>query len=392
MAKNLPPQKGVAYKPIKKNKNIDLPSADIDAVKASSPLPTMGSESDDDNEDDMPLTASNVSLINRKHKRGTAKASAAPIEKAKQARVSGPVPRARSSQRQTSTKSYGPDDAPTKEAMYRAMRQGPKAGLRQWSDAEKRDFCMVHLPAYFGTATMKTSPCQIDQWIESWWNAHGKQLWARIKKREREGVSSASDSGDARSSTGDVLKMKKGGKAPQAATNSVISSQITLSSLFDMGKIPKKRKASAGEEDEMPPPRSTKKERTGANEANANLSLPMDVAADVPASALQAASHGIGMPLSEPNHISKDSEKAALLGVKQGNVPRSHLSGREAIALAEKQNREARKAAALQASAIQRVKVDNEVAKGLIEADQVPKVEVPSFGAYNVLESLGAGK
>ncbi|KAF2213777.1 hypothetical protein CERZMDRAFT_83877 [Cercospora zeae-maydis SCOH1-5] len=375
MAKSQQPTKGVAYKPMKKNQSGDVPAADASPLKISLPLPTMSPESDHDDEDDMPLTASNASLINRKRKRATTKAQAAPPEKAKQARVSSPAPRSREapSRRHSSAKPLG-DNAPTKEAMCRAMRQGPKAGLKEWSDAEKRDFCMIHLPAYFGTVTMKTSPFQIDQWIESWWNGHGKQLWAKIKRRERERVSSGGD--ETTPSRGDILKTTKGGKAPQAAMHSVIQPQLPLSKLAEIGRIPKKRKASAADEDEMPAARSIKKTRTGANESSSSREL----------------SYGIDTRTTGSKHISKAPEQAVLRDLEQGNISPSRLSGREAIALAENENRGARQAAELKVSEERRVQVDNVISKRLEEPDYFPKVTVPSFGGHNVLESLGVGK
>lgn len=391
MAKNQPPKKGVAYKP-KKKRSSDPAAAQVGPVQDTLALPSSGLESDDDDGDDMPLTVSNASLINRKRKRITKTVPEQPSDKPKEARVSAPIsrPRPQTLRRQAPATPHNPENAPSTEAMCRAMRQDPQVRLREFSDAEKRDFCMIHLPAYLGTATMTTSPFQVDQWIESWWNRHGKQSWAKLKKRQREFESASSGSDASTLSTSDPFRVMKGHRAPRKALNSVLQQQIPFSQLPKIEKKSQKRKSDAGEEeDEMPRAHPTKKARTGTSEAHANLSRQLGGTSEDRSSTSRETSDGSDTRIAAWKGIGKAPEKA----VEKAGVPRSRpMTGREAIALAEKQNREAREQTELKVQEEKQAKVDGEIAKRLTEPDQIPKIDVPSFGAYNVLESLGIGK
>ncbi|CAK1367444.1 unnamed protein product [Cercospora beticola] len=391
MAKNQPPKKGVAYKP--KKKSSEPTAAQVGPVQDTLSLPSSGLESDDDDGDDMPLTVSNASLINRKRKRTTKTAPEQLAEKPKKPRVSAEIsrPRPQTTRRQAPSKPHDPENAPSKEAMCRAMRQDFKVGLREFSDVEKRDFCMVHLPAYLGTATMTTSPFQIDQWIESWWNRHGKQSWAKLKKRQREFESASSGSDASTKSTSDASRVMKGHKAPRKPLNSVLQPQIPFSELPKIEKKSKKRKSDAGEEEDevLRAPTTNKKARTGTSEPHADLLRQMDGTGEDRSSTSREASDGKDTPISGWKDVGRAPEKA----VKKADTTRSRpMTGREAIALAEKQNREAREEAERTAHKEKQAKVDHEIAQRLTEPGQVPKVDVPSFGAYNVLESLGIGK
>ncbi|PPJ52139.1 hypothetical protein CBER1_10237 [Cercospora berteroae] len=374
MAKNHPPQKGVAHKP-KKKRSSDPTAAQVDPVQDTISLPSPGLKSDDDDGDDMPLTVSNASLINRKRKHATKTVPEQPTEKPKKPRVSAPSsrPRPQTLRRQAPTKPHDPENAPSTEAMCRAMRQDPRVGLREFSDVEKRDFCMVHLPTYLGTATMTTSPFQIDQWIESWWNRHGKQSWAKTKKRQRELESASSGSDASALSTSDASRP-----------------QIPFSALPKIEKKSQKRKLDAGEEEDgTPRARSTKKARTGASEAHTDLSHQKDGATEDRSSTSRESSNGNDTPIAAWKDIGKASEKAG----KEAGITRSRpMTGREAIALAEKQNRKAREEVERRAHEAKQAKVDHEIAERLTEPGQLPKVDVPRFGAYNGLESLGIGK
>ncbi|PIA96262.1 hypothetical protein CB0940_10721 [Cercospora beticola] len=391
MAKNQPPKKGVAYKP--KKKSSEPTAAQVGPVQDTLSLPSSGLESDDDDGDDMPLTVSNASLINRKRKRTTKTAPEQLDEKPKKPRVSAEIsrPRPQTLRRQAPSKAHDPENAPSKEAMCRAMRQDSKVGLREFSDAEKRDFCIVHLPAYLGTATMTTSPFQIDQWIESWWNRHGKQSWAKLKKRQREFESASSGSDASTLSISDVSAYKQSGKAPRAALKSVVQPQIPFSELPKIEKKSKKRKSSAGEEEDgvLRALSTNKKARTGTSETHADLSHQMVGAAEDRTSTSRETSNANVTPIA----AWKDIEKAPETAVEKADTPQARpMTGREAIALAEKQNREAREVAERKTYDEKQTDVDGEIAKRLTEPSQVPKVNVPSFGAYNVLESLGIGK
>ncbi|GIZ48883.1 hypothetical protein CKM354_001192600 [Cercospora kikuchii] len=392
MAKDQPPKKGVAYKP-KKKKSSDSTAAQVGPVQDTLSLPSSGPESDDDDGDDMPLTVSNASLINRKRKRTTTTAPEQPTDKPKKAQVSAPIsrPRPQTLRRQAPATPHDPENAPSTEAMCRAMRQDARIGLREFSDVEKRDFCMVHLPIYLGTATMTTSPFQIDQWIESWWNRHGKQSWAKTKKRQRELESASSGSDASTLSTSDAFRVMKGHRAPRKALNSVLQPQIPFSELPKIEKKSKERKSDAGEgEGEVPRAHSTnKKARTDTSEPHADLLRQMDGAGEDRSSTSREASDGKDTPISGWKDVGRAPEKA----VKKADTTRSRaMTGREAIALAEKQNREAREEAERKTYDKKQAKVDGEIAERLTEPGLVPKVDVPSFGAYNDLESLGIGK